>query len=413
MGAMDNARSWLVVGGGIHGVHVAARLIARGVNPERVRILDPADELLERWRTCTATTGMTHLRSPSVHHLDVNPLSLRLFAEERSSAVQESFAPPYDRPSLDLFNAHCERVIESYGLGALQIRNKAAACHVDRDGVTVRTPDGDELRSTHVVLAIGTGDQPEWPDWAPPNDARVAHIFARGFTLPFESSERRVAMVGGGISATQTALRLAAEGHHVHLISRHALREHHFDSDPGWLGPKFMTGFWGEERLDRRRNLINRARHRGSVLPGIRHALDRAVTSGAVSWHNTAVNSVEATPEHLHLRLSNESDVRVERILLATGFSSKRPGGEMLDQMIDAASLPCSKCGYPVVDSALRWHPRVHVTGPLAELELGPTSRNIAGARQAGDKIVSTLTRRAHTSPGGFRVGTMSRPLAS
>ena len=42
----------LIVGGGIHGVHVAARLIGEaGVPADRLRILDPGARLLERWRS--------------------------------------------------------------------------------------------------------------------------------------------------------------------------------------------------------------------------------------------------------------------------------------------------------------------------------------------------------------------------
>ena len=66
----------------------------------------------------------------------------------------------------------------------------------------------------------------------------------------------------------------------------------------------------------------------------------------------------------------------------------------MVDALIASASLPCARCGYPIVDSALRWHPRIHVSGPLAELELGPASRNIAGARLAGGRLVKAA--RAH-----------------
>ena len=64
---------WLIIGGGIHGVHIAARLLGEsGVAPDRLRILDPCDRLLARWRNCAAATGMTHLRSPGVHHLDLD-----------------------------------------------------------------------------------------------------------------------------------------------------------------------------------------------------------------------------------------------------------------------------------------------------------------------------------------------------
>ena len=88
---------------------------------------------------------------------------------------------------------------------------------------------------------------------------------------------------------------------------------------------------------------------------------------------------------------TTEATLKTDRVLLATGFASRRPGGSMVDGLIDSASLPCASCGYPIVDSALRWHPRVYVSGPLAELELGPAARNIAGARRAGDRLVDAV----------------------
>ena len=81
----------------------------------------------------------------------------------------------------------------------------------------------------------------------------------------------------------------------------------------------------------------------------------------------------------------------IHGVHIATGFQNKRPGGGLVDSLIESAALPCADCGYPVVDKALRWHPRVHVSGALAELELGPASRNIAGARRAGDRLVAAI----------------------
>ncbi len=89
------------------------------------------------------------------------------------------------------------------------------------------------------------------------------------------------------------------------------------------------------------------------------------------------------------MRLNGGTVLEVNRVLLATGFAGHRPGGKFIDQLVASASLPCAKCGYPVVDKALRWHPRVYVSGPLAELELGPSSRNISGARRAADRLVA------------------------
>jgi hypothetical protein len=50
---------------------------------------------------------------------------------------------------------------------------------------------------------------------------------------------------------------------------------------------------------------------------------------------------------------------------------------------------PFAARGYPIVDKALRWHPRIHVTGPLAELELGPAARNIVGARMTAERLIA------------------------
>ena len=385
------ALDWLIIGGGIHGVHIAARLLGEsGVAPERLRIVDPGDRLLAHWRSCAATTGMTHLRSPGVHHLDLDPFSLLHFAGKRKKRKRRKtglFAPPYDRPALALFNAHCDRVVETFGLANLHIQDRAAKCSVDRDGVGVQLSSGREIAAQHLVLAIGASEQPEWPDWVPRSHARVHHVFEPGFD-GWPSSSATVVVIGGGISAVQVALRLVEEGHRVHLVSRHALRQHQFDSDPGWLGPKCMERFHRERDFDRRRTLIAEARHKGSVPPDVRRALRRSIAGGQLLWHEGEVEGFDARRDVLALRLVTHSGLEAERVLLATGFTSTRPGGSMVDALIASASLPCARCGYPIVDSALRWHPRIHVSGPLAELELGPASRNIAGARLAGDRLV-------------------------
>ena len=380
---------WLIVGGGIHGVHIATRLIAdAGVAADRLRIVDPSSRLLERWHDCTATTGMTHLRSASVHHLDVAPLALQHFAGKRKNRAAGLFAAPFERPSLSLFNAHCDRVTGELGLEDLHVRSKAMTCSPERAGITVGLDDGNAIEASNVVLAIGAGDQPEWPPWAPRDDARVRHVFDTG-SSGWPSSPETVLVVGGGISAGHVALRLVAEGHEVHLLSRHAIREHQFDSDPGWLGPKYTTDFHREPDHDRRRAVITEARHRGSMPPDMIRAIRRAITRGRMEWHEAEATEFAETSEGVSIRMSDDSTLTVDRILLATGFASRRPGGPMIDDLIASASLPCARCGYPIVDPSLRWHPGVYVSGPLAELELGPVARNIAGARRAGDRIVA------------------------
>lgn len=386
---------WLIIGGGIHGVHIAGRLLKEaGVDPESLLIVDPGERLLERWRTCTATTGMTNLRSPSVHHLDLDPWALQQYAGKRILKNRLLFVPPFNRPNLAIFNAHCDQFISDCGLDQLHVKARAIDCSVNCDAVTVELSNGTELTAANVVLAIGASEQPAWPEWASESNAFIHHVFEPNFDQ-WPSSTEKVIVVGGGISAGQVALRLVDEGHQVHLVSRHAFRIHQFDSDPGWLGPKFMSNFRREMDVDRRRSLITEARHRGSVPPDVHRALKRALKQQTLASYESDIESVIFGDDGVEMRLSGGVLLNAERILLATGFSAQRPGGGFIDNLVRSESLACAQCGYPIVDDALRWHPRIYVSGPLAELELGPVSRNIAGARRAGDRLVKAALSNA------------------
>ncbi len=102
--------------------------------------------------------------------------------------------------------------------------------------------------------------------------------------------------------------------------------------------------------------------------------------------------------DRLRLDLAGGDALRVDCVLLATGFMNGRPGGRLGDALIESAELPGASCGFPEVDPFLRWHPRVFVSGALAELEIGPAARNIAGARRAGDRLIRGI-RNGGASP--------------
>ena len=56
-------------------------------------------------------------------------------------------------------------------------------------------------------------------------------------------------------------------------------------------------------------------------------------------------------------------------------------------------TVGCAICGYPVVGEDLRWQERIFVTGPLAELQIGPCARNIIGARNVGRRLPALLQK--------------------
>ena len=388
-----NADKWVIVGGGLHGVHLAIRLIIKaGVAREKIQIIDPADTLLEQWSQRSAATGMKFLRSPSVHHLAPDPFSLVEYSgikKRRERYSKRLFAPPFDRPSLRLFNEHCKALIEKYGLNECHVKERAVQITPDEEVVIVRTNGGMQIRAERLILALGVGENSVLPSWVPPNTQRVERLFDFQSTKQMREAQERLAIIGGGISAVQAALKAVHEGHKVTLVTRHQLRKHQFDSDPGWLGPKHMRGFARERSMARRRSVIRSARHRGSIPPELFADFHRAMRAGQVELYISEVENLIDEGTSLRLRLKGGACLSVERVILATGLEAQRPGGELIERLVSAEPLPCAGCGFPIVDRHLRWHPRIFVAGALAELELGPSARNISGARRAGERIIA------------------------
>jgi cation diffusion facilitator CzcD-associated flavoprotein CzcO len=387
---------WLIVGGGVHGTHLSHVLLTGARVPrDRLRVLDPHPAPLYRWRECTRAVGMKHLRSPGVHHLDLDAFSLHQFARGRSGA----FAPPYDRPSLAVFDEHCDHLIQANRLDEVRVRGEARALRRVEGGWEVDTDNG-ALTARRVVLAMGLGDQRAWTAWALLAGAagvHASHVFDVGWSAQ-KLPNGPVLVVGGGITAAQASLTLADTGRPVRLWMRHPLRIHQFDSDPGWIGPRFMAGFRAETDVTRRRAAIAGARHRGSMPLDVADALGSAIKAGRVTllggeFVRATPLSVDDTPDggaRASLVLETSTGfTSADSVVLCTGFDTRRPGGRWLDDAVEREGLPCAPCSYPVVDGRLAWAPGLHVMGPLAELELGPTARNITGARQGAERIAA------------------------
>jgi uncharacterized NAD(P)/FAD-binding protein YdhS len=383
---------WVIVGGGVHGTYLSHVLVASGHAPaERIRVVDPEEAAVSAFFRMTEATGMRYLRSPSVHHLDLDPYALKRFARRGEGKRVARFVPPYDRPGLPFFRAHTAAVVRQHSLDAMRVR--ARALRIDRSGASayrVETNVGP-LESRRVLLAIGLSEQPCVPEWAQAHarDPRVSHLFDPGFDRR-ALTNGPIVVVGGGISAAQLACALAMEGRDVTLVSRHPPRVHRFDSDPAWLGPKGMAGFDATPDTDQRRAIIKAARHRGSMPPEVLADLHRETRMGRLRRLDGEVARLDAAADGIDVVLSEDGAVlRAQHIVLATGFDVRRPGGALVDDAIERFGLPCAACGYPIVSRRLEWSKGLFVTGPLAELELGPTSRNIAGARAAGQRLVS------------------------
>lgn len=381
---------WLIVGGGIHGTSLSLALTRRDRVPrDHIAVLDPHDDPLTCWNLHTNRVGMRYLRSPGVHHLHYDPFALRTFRATRSGQPLDSSIPRYERPAFDLFQAYSQTLMDRYNLDSLRVQGWARGLTRLAQGWRVETDDG-ALEARRVILAIGVAEQPHIPSWAREiqgEGAPVYHIFDPNAPPP-RSPKSNIVIIGGGISAAQVALQTAhASPGAVTMLARHALRVRDFDSDPCWVGPLCLHDFHKIDDFDQRRATLTQARYPGSMPPDVADALDAATREGRLRVLQGEVDDAVLNHNQLTLHLVGGGTLTPDAVVLATGFDSHRPGGNWLDAAIQENHLPVAACGYPILDPTLCWSDGLYVTGPLAELEIGPTSRNIIGARLAGERL--------------------------
>jgi cation diffusion facilitator CzcD-associated flavoprotein CzcO len=398
---------WLIVGGGPHGCHLAGMLRQRRrPAPGTMRILDRYPKALHVWDTLAGRVGMDFLRSPSVHHLDAEPMALQRFAYDSDMPERARFLGPYNRPALSLFRAHTGQVVERSGLEQIWLRGEALAIQRDAKVWKVTASEGP-LRSRRLVLAPGMSRQPAWPDWAlaaRDGGAAISHLFDEEFQTP--SPAKALLIIGGGITAAQFALAAIQRGQRqVTLLSHHPLRTHTFDADPGWMGPKYLDAFHAEPDWRRRRDMIVSARQRGTMPEETLEALHHARTNGRLRIEYGQPQSLQAADsgDGLRLDLREGGHQIADEVVLCTGFAPVRPGGPMLDQLIAEQGLPVAPCGYPVLPKTLEWAPGLFVMGPLAELEVGPVARNIAGARMGAARILAATSQQTASNKRPLR----------
>lgn len=387
---MDNLNDWVIIGGGIHGCTIANFLLTSGkTTTNKLRIIDPNSEPFHMWKRNTELIGMEFLRSPSVHHIDVDPFSLQKYAKNIKET--RGFYGQYDRPSLNIFNEHCNKTVEKINLERSWIQGKVDDVSRVKDSWRVHTNNGKIISGKNIVIAISTNNHLKIPDWVTRNSEKVQiyHVFDEKMT-DLKKLQLPVAVIGGGITAAHTAIKLSAlYPGQVTLLKRHPFRVNSFDSDPGWLGPKNMSLFQKEKDYNIRRRLISQARNKGSLPRELYYKLLRLEKEKKIIIKDGEVLSGESTSENeILLRLKDEDTLSANSVLLATGFIPSLPNEEWLNNLINSERLECAKCGYPIVQPSLEWCDHLYVSGPLSELEIGPVARNISGARKAAERIV-------------------------
>lgn len=379
----------IIAGGGIHGCTIANYLVKKNNIPiNQICVIDPHREPLAKWKLLTQRIEMPYLRSPSVHHLDLHPFSLQSFKEKGSS----SFYGYYKRPALDVFNEHCQFVLDEIEIHKAWKQGYVENVSRTNNAWEVQLDSRETIKGKNLIIATGMNNKISYPDWGEElvkeHSQQAGHVFQEKLPL----MKPPIAVIGGGISAAHLMVKLSKEFKgELYQISRHPYRIHDFDSDPGWLGPKNMNDYQKLSSYKERRKAIQKARHKGSLPRDLVNRLKWLQKEHAFTFIEDEVHSWEKESDEIKLKLNDAKNIRVQTILFATGFSTETMKVEWLENLIQQEKLACANCGFPVVNENLAWCDHLFVSGPLAELEVGPVSRNISGARKAAQRIANSL----------------------
>lgn len=391
-----------IVGGGIHGVAIALRLLREmPTAAKQLAIVDRHPQPLTQWRDKTKRQGMTFLRSPAVHHISPDALGIVEYAERHNRTGE--LVPPYAQPSTQLFWDFCNAALTEltkhqiyYQFGVAKLRWDTGAGPFP---FRLISTDKEGFRSRCVILAIGADDcayiPPEFTQWQRQFPDRIIHASQFSVLAGQKIPPAKIVIVGGGLTAGTLTKSLSERGHSVALIARKPLRTEQFDFPPVWLGPKALTEFASETDFRWRYNIIQQNRGEGSITPDIMEVLIGAPNIDL--YPETCIRnivSVDRKGQTQHLQVETTQGVirEVSHVILATGYQFNLRRYGFLKELITQHQIPLIR-GLPCLDDDLQLHPiqNLFCSGTIAQLQIGPAAGNIAGANLAYERLREKL----------------------
>mmetsp|Transcript_38056 Transcript_38056/g.120133 ORF Transcript_38056/g.120133 Transcript_38056/m.120133 type:complete len:513 (+) Transcript_38056:296-1834(+) len=455
----------------------------------RMRIFDRHGGWLRRWDEWFGQLDIRYLRSHKMLHPDpVDRDAIQIWAEHHNRANElfelkhlqrtRTFHGPFDVPSTPLFHDMCSHQVKRYKLessveraevtlvepmwedGAGPEREAGGGGPPDpnawADGGVPgwRPPDyfkvhysgGGEVLTRRVVLALGSTNRPQVPEWVGAIDTeypadRIAHVgelverscahTADMAIDPMQSAADGVnqtlftpagkgevlVIVGGGLTSAQLVPKALELGYsHVKLLVRKPVLVKQFDIDNSWISHErndLLAKFWSEPDFSVRRDILREARGGGSITPEGMMGMEAPLASGLASIEE-GTEVWEARWEHdpspegagkmrWQLTVSNRDDeIACDRIWLATGSVLDVTQEPIFAEMNRLCPISIHG-GLPAVTQQLQWGKgcQLYVMGIYAALQLGPDALNLAGARSGSVRITDGLQRHFNGTGAG------------
>jgi FAD-dependent urate hydroxylase len=274
-----------------------------------------------------------------------------------------------------------------------------------RGGFQVAFADAEPVSARNVVLA--TGVLPFFfipPELSGLPSELVSHTADHSNFDQFKG--RRVAIVGSGSSALETAALLNEAGGEVHLVMRCPdapiwgtkplpltplvrIRENRLCE--GWKCP-----LWNSPTAFRRLPKSMRAEKARTVLGPLGAWWLKPRVEGAVNMvRKTTVRGAEPSGSGVRLLLegASQSSLEVDHVIAGTGFNVNLDRLDYLPQ--DLRTRIATFSGYPVLNRAAESTvPGLYFVGAAASFGLGPSMRFIAGTYNVARQLTASVAGR-------------------
>ena len=388
-----------VIGAGPYGLSIAAHLRAAKVN---LRIFGRS---MSSWQDhMPAGTTLKSLGFASnLYHPTAN-FTLETFCKEQGLSYDNaSGSTPLER-----FVAYGHEFQRRY----VPELEQTEIVHLERsrDGYILQTSDGEELIARRVILAVGITHFDHTPDVLRglPREL-MSHSSQHSNVLNFQ--HRRVAVVGGGASATDLAGLLQEQGCDVHLVARRPTIIFH---DPTASSRSLLN-----RMLKPRSGLGDGWRGRlcadyplpFHMLPAsMRLSAVRRVNGPAAVWHSkekivgkvtmhlsTRINAVAEEGAAVELDLASAAGrkkLRVDHVIAATGYKVELQrlrfvDPDLLRQLKTLGSAPVLNRNFESSVAGL------HMVGLASAHSFGPLCRFAYGANFTAKRLARHLARTA------------------
>ena len=399
---------------------------------KRICVIDPNSQWLDQWEKNFNTLDISFLRSPTLAHcsyFDKNALLAYAFTEGREDELLESGCSEikslngtikpqvglWKLPSTKLFIDFSRNMAESLRHDYIQgrvvdIEKREVDDNDSMYHIVTNNDRHETISAKSVILATGAVGRPIVPTALEQvsNQSPIFHWWdlerALATVDKHKDSTRRVMVVGGGLTAVQTAQKIVrmfeqkSVPSSVTLCSRKKLVERHFDIPVKWFDEResnLHQAQFFHETAKERLEALRAARGGGTVPPIYHQRLRKMEEDGQIERKVGDISIANENEDHssftIHLTGDEKEKIEVDAIILACGLEPDYLAHPLVQKIQNQWPVE-GRGGFPIISEDLRWTENLYVVGGLASLAVGPDAANLMGISRAAETVANALS---------------------